>query len=355
MNCWLKIKYLFYNYRPLSYYIIILLIFFLYPHSLVDSFFKTSLFKYFLHLYASFIYYSTGIVVNLLRINLTVAEKISNFNIQSVSTGNLSLWYTLLFITGTLFLQKNYKIKLTAIILGLLLIQLFNVGRILVLISAKYYFLSNYHIYVINKTFPFILNAAFVILIYYWFKSNYSLKRLFIEKLKLDKTYIKHLVKMFIICLLVILFINFIIDADFFSLKHYLLTGVLKASAYLLSHAGYNAVIAKHHFLKGNNVFVGIGFVCLGINLILLFSSLVIISGGKIIHQFLFIISGIIIIYGLNILRIVLLYIYLANRQNIGSFHTIHNAFTYIVYAIVFALWIIWFNKFWNKGKINSN
>ncbi|EKT3963048.1 exosortase family protein XrtF [Flavobacterium psychrophilum] len=84
---------------------------------------------------------------------------------------------------------------------------------------------------------------------------------------------------------------------------------------------------------------------CNAISVIILFTSFVIAFSGKLKQTVLFILSGSLFIYGLNIFRIMiltfLLYYYPAQE------HILHGVvFPLIIYGAVFILWVIWVNKF---------
>lgn len=84
---------------------------------------------------------------------------------------------------------------------------------------------------------------------------------------------------------------------------------------------------------------------CNAISVIILFVSFVIAFSGKIKHTLLFIISGCLIVYVFNVLRIALLTISLFHYPEYE--HILHGVvFPLIIYGIVFLLWVIWVNKF---------
>lgn len=84
---------------------------------------------------------------------------------------------------------------------------------------------------------------------------------------------------------------------------------------------------------------------CNGISVIILFISFVVAFSGKLKPTLLFIFGGSLIIYILNVLRIVILCIlmYRFPQQE----HLLHGVvFPLIIYGTVFILWVIWVNKF---------
>lgn len=84
---------------------------------------------------------------------------------------------------------------------------------------------------------------------------------------------------------------------------------------------------------------------CNGISIIILFIAFIIAFKGSIKHTVLFALVGSILIYILNIFRIVVLTIAMAKHPQYQDF--LHQIiFPLFIYGIVFLLWIIWVNKF---------
>ena len=89
---------------------------------------------------------------------------------------------------------------------------------------------------------------------------------------------------------------------------------------------------------------------CNAISIIILFISFVIAFSGKLKQTLVFILTGSLFIYILNIIRIiilsVLIYYYPAQE------HILHGVvFPLIIYGAVFILWVIWVNKFSKYAK----
>src|SRR5690606_16923925 len=89
------------------------------------------------------------------------------------------------------------------------------------------------------------------------------------------------------------------------------------------------------------NVFEG----CNGLNVMIVFVAFLVAFGGPIKKMAWFIPAGLLIIHVFNLLRIALLY-YVATHFE-QYFYFFHKyLFTAILYAVVFALWIVWVSKF---------
>lgn len=134
---------------------------------------------------------------------------------------------------------------------------------------------------------------------------------------------------------------------------------VAKQSEALLNAVGYTAVITPHPDeasmkLIINNKFVGrLVEGCNSISIIILFISFMVAFAGKFKATFLYIISGSVLIYVVNLIRIVVLSIGLYHypwRREI--LHTV--IFPLIIYGMVFLLWMFWVNRFSKLEKANA-
>ncbi len=92
---------------------------------------------------------------------------------------------------------------------------------------------------------------------------------------------------------------------------------------------------------------------CNGFSIIILFISFIIAFSGKALTTFLFAIFGSFIIYLVNIVRIVLLSLFLYKYPEYQS--VLHKlVFPAIIYGITFLLWVIWVRKFSKHSKNNA-
>jgi len=84
---------------------------------------------------------------------------------------------------------------------------------------------------------------------------------------------------------------------------------------------------------------------CNAISIIILFIAFIVAFSGKLKVTLLFIFGGSVLIYILNIFRIIFLTILVYHFPH--QEHLLHGVlFPLIIYGIVFLLWIIWVNKF---------
>lgn len=89
---------------------------------------------------------------------------------------------------------------------------------------------------------------------------------------------------------------------------------------------------------------------CNAVSVIILFISFVIAFSGKFKTTLLFILSGTLFIYILNVVRIALLAILLFSYPE--KVHLLHGVlFPLIIYGLVFVLWVLWVDKFSKYAK----
>jgi exosortase family protein XrtF len=89
---------------------------------------------------------------------------------------------------------------------------------------------------------------------------------------------------------------------------------------------------------------------CNGISLIILFVSFVVAFSGNLKNTLLFVFGGSLLIYILNILRIVVLIVLMYRFPS--QLRLLHGVlFPLVIYGLVFILWIVWVNKFSKYAK----
>ena len=89
---------------------------------------------------------------------------------------------------------------------------------------------------------------------------------------------------------------------------------------------------------------------CNAMSVMILFAAFIVAFKGKIKHTFLFVLAGILIIHILNVVRIGLLAASLYHYPEYE--HLLHGViFPLFIYGVVFALWVIWVQKFSTYGK----
>lgn len=128
---------------------------------------------------------------------------------------------------------------------------------------------------------------------------------------------------------------------------------VAKQANDLLQTFGYDSQIAEHANEPSMKLIINTKFVarviegCNSISVIILFASFVIAFAGKFNTTCLYVLAGGVLIYAVNLFRIVILsvglYHYPWRREEL---HTV--VFPLIIYGMVFLLWMLWVNRFSN-------
>ncbi|WP_363317940.1 exosortase family protein XrtF [uncultured Algibacter sp.] len=137
----------------------------------------------------------------------------------------------------------------------------------------------------------------------------------------------------------------------------YLTHLVAKQSEALLNTLGYKTQVLPHPDEPSMKLIVNGKYLarviegCNGISVIILFLSFIVAFSGKLKTTFFFILSGSVLIYSINLIRIVLLTMGLYHYPDYEEvLHTV--IFPGIIYGVVFLLWIFWVNRF---SKLNKN
>ena len=126
---------------------------------------------------------------------------------------------------------------------------------------------------------------------------------------------------------------------------------VSKQSESLLNAFGYDAQVLPHPDEPSMKVTVSGKYLariiegCNSVSVVILFVSFIIAFSGKLKTTFFYILSGSVLIYTVNLLRIVILTIALYHYpEHKEILHTV--VFPGIIYGMMFLLWIFWVNRF---------
>ena len=104
------------------------------------------------------------------------------------------------------------------------------------------------------------------------------------------------------------------------------------------------APIANHYLYLGNKAMVFIGTACNGFLLYVLFGCFILLSQGQWWKKILFVLTGIITIFILNVIRVIaLLYALTIDPKLFEINH--HYVFSFIVYGFIFLMWRYWLNR----------
>jgi len=143
-------------------------------------------------------------------------------------------------------------------------------------------------------------------------------------------------------------------DAGFF--PDYVTNLTARQSMSVLNSLGYNTQIEPHPNEPSINLIINTKYVariiegCNSLSIIILFVSFVISFSDTWKSTLLFLLGGGVLIYAINLIRIVVLslglYHYPWRREIL---HTV--IFPLIIYGMVFLLWMVWVNRFARKNK----
>ena len=129
-----------------------------------------------------------------------------------------------------------------------------------------------------------------------------------------------------------------------------------KQSESLLDSLGYDASIEAHPNEPSMKLIINNKYVarviegCNSVSVIILFVSFIIAFAGRLKPTIIYLLAGSVLIYAINLLRIVILSIGLFHypwRRNI--LHSI--IFPLIIYGMVFLLWMVWVNRYASLKK----
>ncbi len=134
---------------------------------------------------------------------------------------------------------------------------------------------------------------------------------------------------------------------------------VAKQSSALITDFGYNAEVIPHETETSMKLFVNQQFLarivegCNAVSIIILFIAFIIAFAEKFKKTLLFLFAGMVLIYGVNILRIAILTIALYKYPEYSE--TLHGVvFPAIIYGMVFILWMIWVRMLPNTNIKNE-
>lgn len=147
------------------------------------------------------------------------------------------------------------------------------------------------------------------------------------------------------------LYLDYSLSSKFY--PDYVTNLVAKQSKYLIETIGYTSQISPHPNEASMKLIINNKFVariiegCNSISIIILFISFIFAYTGKFKATLFYILFGCVMIYTVNLIRIVIL--------SVGLFHypwrreILHSViFPLIIYGLVFLLWMFWVNRFVN-------
>jgi len=128
-------------------------------------------------------------------------------------------------------------------------------------------------------------------------------------------------------------------------LDHFLINHLVGSTEFLLNLLNFNTFSYADAVGIDGSHGVLIGTPCNGFDLFALFTGFIIAFPGKIKNKLAYIPIGILVIHGLNILRLVALAIVVVYYPDSLQFNHKYT-FTIIVYFCIFLMWILWVKKY---------
>ena len=128
----------------------------------------------------------------------------------------------------------------------------------------------------------------------------------------------------------------------------FLISHLVSATEFMLNLMGYDVFTYSDAVGVDGTHGVLIGAPCNGLSLFVLFAGFIIIFPGKLKYKLIYIPLGLLAIHILNILRLVGLAMVVVYKPESLEFNHKYT-FTVIVYAFIFAFWMIWVKKFAQK------
>ncbi|MCF6241930.1 MAG: exosortase/archaeosortase family protein [Bacteroidales bacterium] len=264
------------------------------------------------------------------------AAKIIKVNTFFYSLNQIALCFLIVFIS-----PSPYRKKILYFVAAIFIYTLYNTFRLSI------HIIYPDTVYTKNILFNFLLIPQWLILIaltyYYWQKFpdliNYIFKKYKIKHAE----YRNFVIKLSIVTVFYYLMIIIVYNTR---LGRYLVEGILGASNYFINLLAYDTVLIGR-IIRSQEAALYMDDSCVGINLMYLFVAFIFLLPGSFKHKLWFIPAGLFAIIAYNILRIVLIYVSIANND--GKYVLpieIHDVFTYPVLAFTFYMWTLWINKF---------
>ncbi len=320
----------------------------IFRNRIITHSFNADFYNHFIHLYSSLLLIVSKDLLHLFGIKAFIkystSDIYSNSNIPlHIDYFYYSLKHICIIIFFSLITPANSKVKFYFLLIGLFTILTYNIFRISFL---SLYTDSIYFRIIFN--FSMLIRNLLTLLLIYFFWQKYPAIKIklgsFINySLSETNLVFKKLIAIFAVSFLIetLIFSNLIPGTGLFLTQT--LLHISQSTSSLFGY--YSHVTGRSIYGYGTAVYMADA--CLGIDLMLLFAAFVFVLSGNWFHKLWFILSGILIIYLVNSIRVALVYIHLVNH---GGYYQlpieIHNLFTYPVYILTFILWVVWINKF---------
>jgi exosortase/archaeosortase family protein len=200
----------------------------------------------------------------------------------------------------------------------------------------------------ISRTWAHLLNMT---LLFVWLRNNRETCWKLLSRTRLDGDLIKRKTTSIVMVSYVNLILGYFILGcfEFTPWVNFL----FNSSHKILSWFNIDSVV-ESHMLIGEKGSLSMLKSCLGLNTLLLFASLVFITGENSLRSWIYILSGLLILNLTNIMRLVLLFMHIQKHGTYVGLIDYHDLYDYVIYGIAFILWVIWFEKFSPPGLLRK-
>ncbi|HEC44120.1 MAG TPA: hypothetical protein ENI20_14955 [Bacteroides sp.] len=156
--------------------------------------------------------------------------------------------------------------------------------------------------------------------------------------------------------IIIIIFIYALMSKFFLGIFQYTswINFLFHSSAGILKLFNYPVYVESHNLI-GENGSIYMAKSCLGLNTMMLFAAIVIITAKNTRIKWLYIVFGVIFLNIVNIIRFVLLFIHIQKHGDYVLSMDVHDMYNYVIYGIVFILWIFWFEKYSDIREVTKN
>jgi exosortase/archaeosortase family protein len=186
-----------------------------------------------------------------------------------------------------------------------------------------------------------------VTIFFLWYRNHKETLTGSLSKLKLNSKLFENDFRLIVIIYIFIILIYFLKEAFDYSLW---IGFLFKSAQRILALLGYNATVESSQLI-GANGYISMTKDCLGIATMYLFAVMVFLTGNNNKLRWIYIIAGLIFLNFVNIMRFVFLFINIQNHEIYFLAMDVHDMYDIITYAIIFILWVIWFERFADVGS----
>jgi exosortase/archaeosortase family protein len=196
----------------------------------------------------------------------------------------------------------------------------------------------------ISRTMAHMVNMT---LLFVWLRKHRDICWNYLSRIRIDSDLIRQKSSSIVLVSYVYLFLGYFILGcfEFTPWVNFL----FNSSRETLSWFNVDSVVGSH-ILIGDKGSLSMLKSCLGLNTMLLFASLVFITGENSLTSWIYMVSGLVILNIANIIRLVLLFMHIQKHGTYVGIVDYHDLYDYVIYGIVFILWVIWFEKFSSRG-----